>query len=123
MTGYRINRYIRKDSMFRVMNEYLSKVHLVTDPKLYDSMQRFLTNRKETLKVCINVNYNKYIVDVKLKKYSVEEADKSFRAFLSAIAFPYSSMWVRYNEGSLVRYRFVTGKEDKTAVYMDVLYS
>lgn len=112
-----------KDNMFRVMNEYLSKVGLVTDDKLYERMNRFLSDLEETEKVCININYNKYIVDIKLKTFSVEEADRCFRAFLSAVAYPYSAMWVRYNEGKMVRYRFITSKEDKTAIYMDIIYS
>lgn len=109
--------------MFRVMNEYLSKVQLVTDRSMQEVMERFLKDSTKVEKSCINLNYNKYIVDIKLSAFTVEQADVCFREFLTAVAYPYSAMWVRYNEGKMVRYRFVTSKEDKQAVYMDVIFS
>ncbi|MCR4837713.1 MAG: hypothetical protein K5897_02100 [Eubacterium sp.] len=107
--------------MFRVMNEYLAKVHLEIDERFSQKMDLFLSDRKEIVKYCININYNKYVVDVHLKKYSIEAADKLFCDLAAQIAYPYSHMSLRYNEGDQVRYRFVTCNEEKSAVYMDLV--
>ena len=53
----------------------------------------------------------------------MEEADRAFRDMAGAVAYPYSHISVRYNESTRVKYRFATCKEDKTGIYMDVVYS
>ncbi len=109
--------------MYRVMNEYLARVHLEIDQTFSQKMDLFLSNRKEIKKYCINVNYNKYVVDVHLKKFSIEEADHFFCELASGIAYPYSHMSLRYNEEKQIRYRFVTCNEEKNGVYMDLVLS
>jgi len=109
--------------MFRVMNEYLAKVRLEIDERFSQKIDLFLSDRKDLVKYCINVNYNKYVVDVHLKKFSIEAADKLFCDLAAGIAFPYSHMSLRYNEGAQVRYRFVTCDETKRAFYMDLVLS
>ena len=73
--------------------------------------------------ITVNVSFNKYIVDIRLKDYSIENADKYFRYLISAISYPYSHISIRYNENTRVKYRFATCKEDKTGIYMDIVYS
>ncbi|MCR5543042.1 MAG: hypothetical protein K6F55_02760 [Eubacterium sp.] len=107
--------------MFRAINEYLAKINVVTDQSMYEAMSSFLEKTKLVDNFSINVNYNRYIVDIKMKKYSVSAADKLYRKFISAIAYSYSQISVRYNEESRVRYRFASCKENKTGVYMDII--
>ncbi len=109
--------------MFRVINDYLSKVQLFVSQDIYDKMNTLLKDNKKIAKYSINVSFNNYIVDITLKKFSVEVASQEFKAFSQAMEYEYSSMYVRYNEGDRVRYRFVTTKEDKKAIYMDVIFS
>ena len=109
--------------MFRAVNDYLAKLNIVTDPSLYDAMEDFLKKTKTVVDYSININYNRYIVDIKLDKYSISRADKFFRRFEAAVAYPYSNISVRYNEVNRVRYRFATCREDKTGVYMDIIIS
>ncbi len=109
--------------MFRVMNDYLSKVELVVNQEIYDKLNLILKDNKKIDKYSITVSFNNYIVDIKLKKFSVDAANTEFKSFTEKVTYPYSSMYLRYNEGERVRYRFVTCKEDKKAIYMDVIYS
>ena len=109
--------------MFRVMNEYLAKVTLEVDQKFSQKLDLFLSDRKDLKKYCINVNYNKYVVDVHLKKYSIELADQLFCELAAIVRYPYSLMSLRYNEGNQVRYRFVTCNEEKKGAYMDLILS
>ena len=109
--------------MFRVINDYLSKVELVINQEIYDKIELYLRDDKRIAKYSINVSFNNYIVDIKLKKYSVDAASQGFKDFMTYMEYDYSSMYVRYNEGDRVRYRFVTTKEDKKAIYMDVIFS
>ncbi len=109
--------------MFRVVNEYMSKLNIVTDDAVQASMEEFLSKSKSLENYSVNINFNRYIVDIRMKKYSVNSADKLFRAFTDAVSYPYSHITVRYNEEKRVRYRLCTCKEDKTGVYMDVIIS
>lgn len=107
--------------MFRAINEYMAKLNIVTDDEKFEEMNTFLSKQKSIDNFCINVNYNRYIVDIRMVKYSVKKADELFRKFVMATAFPYSHISVRYNEDERVRYRYVTCKENKTGIYMDVI--
>ena len=109
--------------MFRAINEYLAKLNIVTDDELLDEMNSYLEKQKTIDNFSININYNRYIVDIRLKKYTVKAADSLFRKFVLATAYPYSHITVRYNEDKRVRYRYATCKENKTGVYMDVIIS
>ncbi len=109
--------------MFRAVNEYMAKLNIVTDDTVFEKMNSFLEKNSKVESFAININFNRYIVDVKMKKYSVDNADKLFRKFVEATAYPYSHVSVRYNEENRVRYRFVTCQENKTGVYMDIIFS
>ena len=54
--------------MFRAINEYLAKINVVTDQSMYEAMSSFLEKTKLVDNFSINVNYNRYIVDIKMKK-------------------------------------------------------
>ena len=109
--------------MFRAINEYMAKLNIVTDADLARQMEEYLAKQKAVDNFSININYNRYIVDIRMVKYSVNSADKLFRKFVAATAYPYSHISVRYNEEKRVRYRYVTCKENKNGVYMDVIVS
>ena len=109
--------------MFRAINEYMAKLNIITDDSVRDLMDDYLGNNDLILNYSINVYYNRYVVDLRIKDYSVEFADDIFRNFVLKTAYPYSHISVRYNEGKRVRYRYVTCKEDKTGVYIDFIVS
>ena len=107
--------------MFRAVNDYLAKINIVTDSVIRDAAAGFLEKSESVDSFTINESVNRYIVDIRMVKYSVDLADKLFREFISAVAYPYSHISVRYNEEARVRYRFASCKEDKTGTYMDVI--
>ena len=109
--------------MFRAINEYMAKLNIVTDDGIRCLMDGYLSDNEDIQNYSINVYYNRYVVDIHLKDYSVDRADKMFREFVFETAYPYSHVSVRYNEGKRVRYRYVTCKEDKTGVYIDFIVS
>ena len=107
--------------MFRAVNDYLAKIQIVTDNGIREAASDFLDKSESVDSFTVNESFNRYIVDIRMVKYSVENADKLFREFISAVAYPYSHISVRYNEEARVRYRFASCKEDKTGTYMDVI--
>lgn len=109
--------------MYRVMNEYLARVKLFIDERFSQRADLFCADCPEISRYCINVSYNKYVVDIHLKNYSVQAADRLFSHFAAELSFPYSHMSLRYNEEKCVRYRFVTCNEEKNAIYLDLMFS
>jgi hypothetical protein len=98
-------------------------VNVSVDEALRCRLEHFLEEDGQTVKSTITMNYSKYVVDIVLDEFTVEHADICFRELVSAVAYPYSSLWTRYNEGDRVCYRFLTSREDKTAVYMNIMFS
>lgn len=109
--------------MFRVINDYMEKVKLQSDDRIRGMFEEYLKNCSSVEKYTISVNYNRYVIDVRLKNFSVEKAAKLFDGFNSAVAYPYSALHVRFNEGKCVRYRFITCKENKEGYYCDIVIS
>lgn len=109
--------------MFRVINEYLNKITLKSDNEIFEKISEAVKGIKEVQKYTVTVNFNSYVVDIKMKKYTVQGASRVFEALTGTVAYPYSSLHVRYNEGSCVRYRFVTCKENKEGIYCDIVIS
>ncbi len=109
--------------MFRVINEYLSKVNLQANDTIYNHINKILKDNTDIKEATVTVNFQRYIVDIKLKTYSVENAAQVFNYFNQNVAYSYSSMHVRFNEGKCVRYRYITSKEDKRAFYCDIIIS
>ncbi len=109
--------------MFRIMNEYLSKVYLMTSDDIQRRLNDLLDKLEGITRKSVNINFNRYVVDIHLEDFSVEEAGKYFRIIENELAYPYSSMSLRYNEGDRVSYRFITCMENKTGYYMDIIFS
>lgn len=109
--------------MYRVFNEYLSRVELKSNNEIYERIKAFLKECEDVKSFCVNVNFNRYVVDIKLKYYSVKDAEELFASFNKEVSYGYSSLFVRFNEGSLVRYRYLTSNENKEAFYCDIVIS
>jgi len=108
--------------MFRVINEYLSKVNLQSNDQIYNMITSYLAGNKDILKYTVTVNFKRYMLDIKLKDYSVDNVVKMFNDLIEHISYPYSSMHVRFNEGKCVRYRYITCNENKNAFYCDMIF-
>lgn len=109
--------------MFRVINEYMEKVKLQSNASIQGMFEEYLKNYPDIVKYSISVSFNQYVIDVRLKKFSVEKAASFFDGFNSAVSYPYSALHVRFNEGKCVRYRYLTCKEDKEGYYCDIVIS
>ncbi|MCM1272514.1 MAG: hypothetical protein NC225_04655 [Clostridium sp.] len=109
--------------MFRVINEYMSKVNLQSNDHIRNKLITYLDACEDVEYYTVTVNYNIYVVDIRTKEYTIEYAEKIFKDFNRSIAYPYSALYVRFNEGKCVRYRYLTSKENKDAFYCDIIIS
>ncbi len=109
--------------MYKVINEYLSKVNLQSDNVIYSLLTSYLDSVTTIRKSTVTVNFNRYIVDIRLNEFSIDKATEIFNDFNKAVSYPYSSMYVRFNEGSCVRYRYITCRENKDGFYCDIIIS
>lgn len=109
--------------MYRLMNDYMREINLMVDDATYKKINEYLNHCDTLKKYCVTVNVNRYIIDLTLKEFSIDAAKEHFDAFTNFLQYPYSSMSLRYNEGSMVRYRFATCKENKQGFYCDVIYN
>lgn len=107
--------------MYRVVNEYISKINLLSNNEIYSRLMTFQQLTSNIKSYTISCNFNRYIVDVKLDDFCVDNAEDFFNDFNRIISYPYSSLHVRFNEGSCVRYRYVTCKENKDGFYCDII--
>ncbi|MBR3833588.1 MAG: hypothetical protein IKJ73_04675 [Lachnospiraceae bacterium] len=109
--------------MYKVINEYTSKVNLQANDEIYNKIYSFLKDITEIKKLSISVSFNRYVLDIKLHNYSVDLASEIFNMINSNISYTYSSLFVRFNEGKCVRYRYITSNENKDAIYCDIIFS
>ncbi|MCM1084574.1 MAG: hypothetical protein NC393_07220 [Clostridium sp.] len=109
--------------MFRVINEYMSKVHLRSDKEIYDKLNTYLSSYEDIAYFTVTVNHNVYVVDIKVDNYTLALAEKLFGDFNKNISYPYSALYLRFNEGKCVRYRYITSQENKDAFYCDIIIS
>ena len=107
--------------MVSVMNEYVSKIQLSADDVTKGILHAALQNIDNITKQNILVKSNRYIVDIKLKEYSVENAVAVMNTLMERTRFHYSAYFIRFNEGNMVRYRYATCKEDREGFYCDVI--
>lgn len=107
--------------MVSVMNDYVSKIHLSADDITKGIMHAALQDIEDIDNNNIIVKSNRYIVDIKLKEYTIEKAVAVMNAFMERSRFHYSSFFVRFNEGNMVRYRYATCKENREGYYCDVI--
>lgn len=101
----------------------MSKVNLISDSWIQEKIEGFLKDYEAVDYYTVKVSHNIYVVDIKLTNYSVDEAKCVFDSFNQAVSYPYSALYVRFNEGKCVRYRYLTSKEDKEAFYCDLIIS
>lgn len=109
--------------MYRVMNDFLAHMEVTENPVFQNKLYTILSKIPEIRVFHINMTGNYYTADIRLKHFSMEEADRIFRILEAEIFFSYASMYVRYNEGDRVRYRAATCAEDKKGVYADLIFS
>ena len=109
--------------MFRVINEYMIKVHLRSDKEIYDRLNMYLSSCEDIDYYTVTVNHNIYVVDIKVENFMLELAEKLFGDFNKGVSYPYSSLYLRFNEGKCVRYRYITSQENKDAFYCDIIIS
>ncbi len=107
--------------MYRVIDEYMAKVTLTDSPETKERLDNFLRNAAELSQYALTVHYEKYSVDMQLSVFSVEEATKLFERFLTWVSYEYSALYIRFVEETCVRYRYITSKSDKTAIYCDII--
>lgn len=109
--------------MFRVFNEYLKYIHLTAEPEVECAFNHYLADCDGLKTYCVTIHYNRLVVDIKLENFSLEEAQRQFKQMTDTVGYPYSQMFVRFNEGSVIRYRYASCKENKVGFYCDVVYA
>ena len=94
--------------MYKIMNAYMSKVQLQTGPELQQRLCDIVNSIKEIKSFSVTEHFKQFAIDMKLESFSVDRA---------------AAVYVRFNEGRCVRYRFITCKEDKQGIYCDFIFS
>lgn len=108
--------------MYKIINEYMSKINMIADEEVTNRISDCLSDLEEIKLYTLTVNYKHYVLDIYIHDYSVEEAANVFTKIQNAISYPFSSIHVRFNEGQCVRYRFMTCKENKDGFYCDIVF-
>ncbi|MGN0367196.1 MAG: hypothetical protein ACI4EK_00305 [Wujia sp.] len=109
--------------MYKIINEYMSRLNLQSDSKIQDKISEVLGNRNEINRYSVSVHFNQFIIDIRLKNFSVEHAEALFMQLMKELSYSHSALYVRFNEGSCVRYRFLTSRENKEGLYCDFVIS
>ena len=109
--------------MVTIMNEYVSKINLTTDEITRGILNTALSGQDKVEASSVLIKSNRYIVDIHLIDYSVDNAVEVINQFMESTRYHYSAFFVRFNEGSRVRYRYASCKEDKDGFYCDVVIS
>lgn len=109
--------------MVSIMNDYVSKIILTANAMLQGVLQTALNEQENVDNSSIIIKSNRFIVDVHLTEFSIENAVKAADVFMEKTEFHYSAFYIRFNEGSRVRYRYASCKEDKEGFYCDIVIS
>ncbi len=109
--------------MVSIMNEYIAKINLLSDDVTKSIFHAALMNQENVAKSSILIKSNRYIVDIKLDSFSIEQAIKVMNCFMERTRYHYSAYFIRFNEGNLVRYRYASCKENREGFYCDVIIS
>ncbi|MCM1159294.1 MAG: hypothetical protein NC300_11240 [Bacteroidales bacterium] len=109
--------------MVSLMNEYVKKIKLLSDEVTRGILMSALTEQSDIEKSSILIKPNRYLVDIKLTEYSIENATAVMNHFMEHTRYHYSAYFIRYNEGTMIRYRYASCKEDKEGFYCDVVIS
>lgn len=108
--------------MYKIINEYMSKINMLANDEIYERITACLKEKESVSDFSLSVSYNHYVLDVRIKDYSVPRASGIFCEIQDDIAYPYSAIYIRFNEGQCVRYRFLTCKENKDGFYCDMIF-
>lgn len=109
--------------MVSIMNDYVAKMKLLSDDVTKSILNVSLADQSNIEKSNVLIKSNRYIVDIKLKDFSVENAVTVMNFFMERTRYHYSAYFIRFNEGNLVRYRYATCKENREGFYCDVVIS
>lgn len=109
--------------MYKIINQYMEHVSLQADDAIYNRLTEFLRNISGIKKYSVNVNFKRYVINIKMEDYSVERAVELFNLFNAEISYPYSAMHIRFNEETCVRYRYITCRENREGFYCDIVIS
>lgn len=109
--------------MVSIMNEYVANINLVSDDITKSILHAALSDDKNVVKNSVLIKANHYLVDIKLEEFSVEQAIEVMDCFMERTRYHYSAFFVRFNEGSRVRYRYASCKEDREGFYCDIVIS
>lgn len=108
--------------MYKIINEYMSKINMLANEEITNRISDCLKEHESVRNFTLSVNFNHYILDIRIKDYTVEHVANVFADMQNSIAYPYSALYVRFNEGQCVRYRFITSKENKDGYYCDIVF-
>lgn len=109
--------------MVSVMNEYVNNIKLLSDDVTKAIFDSTLNGQESIENYTILIKANRYIVDIRLKEFSVENAVVMMNHFMENSRYHYSAYFIRFNEGNLVRYRYASCRENKEGFYCDVMIS
>lgn len=109
--------------MITFMNQYVAKINLISDDLTKNLLIAALKMNDNVSDYSVIVRNHKFIVDIKLNIYTVEYVTKVMDGFVSETHYPYSSFYLRFNEGKQIRYRYASCKEDKEGFYCDIVFS
>ncbi len=109
--------------MYKVINDYMSKVVLQSGEEVRLQLCKQIESIPEIKSFTVMERAKQFVIDMKLESFSVEEAAHVFHELQGKMASAYSSIYVRYNEGKCVRYRFITCRENKEGIYCDFIFS
>lgn len=109
--------------MVSIMNEYIAKLHLQSDDITKGILNAALLNESGIASINIIVKSNKYIVDIKLQAFTVDNAIQIMNHFMERTRYHYSAYYIRFNEGKLLRYRYASCQENHEGFYCDVVIS
>lgn len=107
--------------MISIMNDYVAKILLQSDDMTKNLLNAALLECENIRDKSIILKGNRYIVDIQLKQYNVEDAIDVMNYFMEHSRYHYSSYYVRFNEGNMVRYRYASCKENREGFYCDVV--
>ena len=109
--------------MVSIMNNYVSNIKLSANEMTKGILLTALNDQDNIEKSSIIIKSNRFIVDVRLKEFSIEKAVDVVNYFMENTRYHYSAFFIRFNEGSRVRYRYASCKEDKDGFYCDIVIS
>lgn len=109
--------------MLTIMNQYIDQITLLSDDVTKGILSSALSDQPVIIKHNILIKSNRYIVDIKLGDFTIENAIQVMNQFMERTRFHYSAYFIRFNEGNRVRYRYATCREDKNGFYCDVVIS